>query len=457
MNLCKVESKELVCVCDEHRTGGANGLVLHDQGRTTCRYLCLVVILSLAFCDSSFAEDWPQFRGPGGNGVSKEVGVPVEWSGTKNVLWKTELPGKGSSSPVILGRRVFLTAFSGYGIDVRNPGDPEDLVRHLICLDRDTGRILWQKDVPNSGAVRKCEGFMGNHGYASHTPVSDGKAIYCWFGSHGAVAFDLDGSPLWQTKPYQMTPTQFGSGASPVLYQNLLLINANFEGRAFVALDKKTGREVWRRERIGSYTTPQIVTTRLGPELIINANNRLAAFDPRTGEELWHHRPQRRNTTGYAIPSPVVHNGTIYSLDRELVAVRAGGRSEVTSTHRLWRQDMFSVVSSPVHASGYIYSQNDAVLTCIRASDGKLMFKVRPNPKFFHVYASPVVADGMIYIIGRYGHSAVVKAGSEFELIAANQIENDKSYFNASPAVSNGRLFIRSQKWLYCIGKEDDK
>lgn len=414
----------------------------------------LVFVLLFVVCFRVRAEDWPQFRGPGGQGISRETGLSAEWSATKNILWKTEVPGKGSSSPIILGKRVYLTAFSGYGLDVKNPGDPDDLVRHLICLDRETGRILWKKDVPNRGVVRKFEGYMGKHGYASHTPVSDGKAIYCWFGSHGAVAFDLDGNRLWHTEPFEMTPTTFGSGASPVLYENLLLINANYEGRVFVALDKRTGREVWRRERIGSYTTPLLVTTRGPSEMIINANNRLTAYDPRTGKDLWHHLAEKKNTTGYSIPSLISNAGTIYSLDRELVAVRAGGTGDVTKSHRTWRYDTFAVVSSPVFANGYIFANNDSVLSCIRASDGQLMYKTRTTPQMFHDYASLLAADGRIYIIGCYGHSAVVKAGPEFELIAANHIEDDKSLFNASPAVSGGKLFIRSQERLYCIGKE---
>lgn len=425
-----------------------------DRPKAMASNMALVVVLTFVSCSRVRADDWVQFRGPNGQGISTETGLPAEWSETKNVLWKVDLPGKGSSSPIILGKKLYVTAFTGYGLDIKDPGEPNELTRHLICLERDTGEVLWKKEVPNRGVVRKFEGFMGKHGYASHTPVSDGKAIYCWFGSHGAVAFDLDGNQLWQTEPFEMTPTTFGSGASPVLYENLLLINANYEGRVFVALDKRTGREVWRRDRIGSYTTPLLVTTRGSAELVINANNRLTAYDPLTGKDLWHHLAQTKNTTGYSIPSLISNAGTIYSLDRELVAVRAGGRGDVSETHRIWRYNTFAPVSSPVYANGYIFANNDAVLSCIRASDGELMFKKRTTPQMHWDYASLLAADGKIYIIGCFGHSAVVKAGPEFELIAANHIEDDKSFFNASPAVSGGKLFIRSQKRLYCIGKE---
>ena len=403
----------------------------------------------------SHADDWPQFRGVNSQGISTETNLPTEWSETKNIVWKVDLPGKGSSSPVVSGRKLFVTAFTGYGLDVKAPGNPEDLVRHLICLDRDTGRVLWKKNVPNRGVVRKCESWMGSHGYASHTPVTDGKAIYCWFASHGAVAFDLAGNLLWQTEPFEMTPTPFGSGASPTLYQDLLIINASLEGNIVVALDKKTGRKVWRREDVGSYTTPVIAKTSSGPEMILNHKDRLAAFDPSTGKDLWQNS---HPGSGYVIPTPLVHDSTVYAYsgsDTGIVAVRIGGRGDVSSTHRVWTYRVNNSVPSPVYANGYVYS-SQGVLHCVRATDGKLMYKER-IPDVAPVYASPLAADGKIYIIGRFGHSVVVKAGPAFEVIAQNKIEDDDSYFNASPAVSDGKIFIRSQKKLYCIGKGADE
>ncbi len=397
------------------------------------------------------AENWPQFRGANCQGVSSETNLPETWSETENVLWKVDLPGRGSSSPVVLGEKVFLTSYTGYGFNNKAPvGKPEDLMRHLLCYHRDTGKLLWKKDVPNRGKVRIYEHFMGTHGYASHTPVTDGKTIYCWFGSHGAVAFDLDGNQLWENSPFDMSPTTFGSGASPVLFENLVLYNANLEGRLFVALDQQTGKEVWRRERIASYTTPVFAKLESGPEMIINRGNSLAAFDPRTGEDLWHCSHEHR---GYIIPIPIVREDMVYAYNgngHDLMAVKAGGRGNVSSA-KLWSYLLSNTVPSPVFADGLIYITNQSILHCIRASDGELIYKER-LPRIRDPYSSLLVADGKIYLTGRRGTTSVVKAGPSFELLATNIIAGDDSYFNASPAVSEGKLFIRSQDWLYCIG-----
>ena len=405
----------------------------------------------------SLDGNWFQFRGVNSQGISTEAGLPTEWSEAKNVVWKVDLPGKGSSSPVIWGKKLFLTSFSGYGLSKDTPGDMADLVRHLICVDRDTGDILWKKDVPNRGNVQPFEGFIASyHGYASHTPVTDGKAVYCWFANDGVFAFDLNGNQLWQKVPPELgAVSTFGSGASPVLYGELLLVNAGVEGNVFVALDKKTGDEVWRREKIASYTTPVIANTNDGPEMFLIASKRIVAVDPRSGSDLWY---QTHENSGYVIPTPSLHEGIVHWVDGtgKLVAVRAGGRGDVSSTHQLWSYKGTTDIPSTVYANGHIYMFFGSILHCVRVRDGESSFKERIRG-LRHVFASLLAADGKIYIIGRYGKSVVVKAEPEFELVAENTIADDDSHFNASPAVSDGKLFIRSQERLYCIGRGDSE
>ena len=201
------------------------------------------------------ADNWPQFRGANSQGRSNETNLPSEWSDSKNILWKVKA-GRGTSSPVIWGSKLFITGFSGYGESKEAPGKQESLTRHLVCFDRDSGRLLWKKDLPNRGEVRRHNDTILSHGFASHTPVTDGKAIYCWFATDGAVAFDMNGNQLWRSEPYPIRTNIFGSGASPVLFEDLLICNADLKDHRFLAFDKETGKEVWRREKIASDTTP---------------------------------------------------------------------------------------------------------------------------------------------------------------------------------------------------------
>ncbi len=404
----------------------------------------LLIIFSLS---SLHAENWPQFRGANSQGVSTETNLPTKWSETENIRWKVQ-PGRGASSPVVWGEKLFLTSYSGYGLSKETPEKPEDLTRHLICYHRDTGELLWKKDVPNRGEVRGANDTVRAHGYASHTPVTDGEAIYCWFATHGAVAFDLDGNQLWQSETFPKRNNIFGSGASPVLFENLLLVNADLEGGLFVAFDKKTGREVWRREGIASYTTPVLARPANGPELILNRKNSLAGFNPRTGEDLWFCSHERN---GYIIPTPIVQGEMVYAYNgtgEKLMAVKAGGRGDVTET-KLWNHLVTSNVPSPVFSDGHVYMPNNDILHCVRASDGELIYRER-LPQIRNPYPSLLAADGKIYITGRHGYTSVVKSGPNFEVLATNYISDEP--VGASIAVSDGKLFLRTWDWLYCIG-----
>ena len=206
-----------------------------------------LVVVALG-TNAALASDWNRFRGPDGSGISPDTRpLPLKWSETENLKWKCKLPGPGSSSPIVVGQRLFVTCWTGYGADRDNVGDPKDLRRHLICLDRDTGKVLWDKSIDPVLPEDPYSGNFTQHGYASHTPVSDGERVYVFFGKTGVLAFDLEGKQLWQTSVGTGSgPNGWGTASSPILYKNLVIVTAAAESKALVALNKETGKEVWR-------------------------------------------------------------------------------------------------------------------------------------------------------------------------------------------------------------------
>ena len=230
--------------------------------RPSAIVLATMVLLSAA---AGTRADWTRFRGPNGTGISPDdTPTPVKWSASQNLRWKLALPGAGASSPIIVGDRIYLTCYSGYGLDRENAGDQKNLKRHLLCIDRANGELIWNKTID---AVLPEDPYTGigvpEHGYASHTPVSDGRNVYVFFGKTGVLAFDKQGNQLWQTSVgTESDPRSWGSASSPILYQDLLIVPATAESEALVALDKKTGKEVWRQEAAGfsmSWCTPVLV------------------------------------------------------------------------------------------------------------------------------------------------------------------------------------------------------
>ena len=406
--------------------------------------------VSLMACISTAnltAADWPQFRGPGGQGISDEKNLPVTWSSTENVAWKTELPGYGSSSPIALGDRLFVTCYSGYGVGGENSGTMEDLVLHVVCLTKD-GNIEWDRHVqpklPESERVK-------DHGYAGATPVTDGKHLYVFFGKSGVFKFDLDGNQLWQADVGERTHG-WGCGTSPVLYRGLVIVNASVESRSLVAINKENGQEVWRAEGMeSSWNTPHLVEVDDGKrELVVSVKNNILAFDPETGEQLW-------NCDGiqdYVCPSIVSHKGIVYVIGgrkSKAMAIRAGGRGDVTETHRIWQAKAGANVTSPVVHDGHLYwvSDRNTVAYCVRLKDGKVIYSKRFGDQ---PYASALAGDDKLYIVTRYGGTYVLAAKPEYKQLAHNELD-DRSTFNASPIVADGNLILRSDRFLYSIGK----
>ena len=411
-----------------------------------------IVLLSLL---PSLAADWPRFRGPHAEGVVAEANVPVRWSATENVVWKTAMPGSGASSPIIIGEKIFLTAYSGYGQDLENPGEIENLRLHILCVGADDGKILWEKSAPARMPEQEYRGFTALHGYASNTPTSDGKNVYAFFGHSGVYALSIQGDFLWLADVGRKTHS-WSSGASPILYQNLLIVTASVESDSLVALDKATGKEVWRAEGIDdAWGTPLIVELSDGKtELVVSMKNKVLGFDPMTGKQLW----ECAGVEDYICPSVIAHDGIAYitaGRKPHSLAVRCGGRGDVTDSHILWELRKTSKVPTPVYHEGLLYWVGvKGVAMCIDAKTGELVYQERIPMKGQgdKVYASMVMAGGRLYAVSRSDGTFVLAPGREFKQLAHNDL-GDRSIFNATPAIHGNRLILRSDKYLYCLGK----
>ena len=414
------------------------------QRRLSYVALLSVVVFSV---QTVHADNWPQFRGPGGLGISDAQNLPVTWSETENVVWKTAMPGYGSSSPIALNGKLYVTCYSGYGMG-RNRGRMEDLTLHVVCVDGTTGKILWDKQIkpilPESKSVR-------DHGYSAQTPVTDGEHLYVFFGKSGVFKLDLQGNKIWQTSVGTKVHG-WGSGTSPILYENLVIVNASVESGSLVAIDKATGDVAWRAGGMdSSWNTPHLVKTSNGKdEVAVTVKKWIFGFDPKTGDELW----RCEAIEDYICPSIVSHEGILYALGgrrSKAVAVRSGGRGDVTGTHKLWQADVGANVCSPVVHDGHLYWISDRANTayCLSLADGSVKYaeRIRPQP-----YASALLADGRLYVVTRTGGTLVLAAKPEFKLLAHNKLE-DQSQFNASVIPCNGTLILRSDENMYCIKK----
>ena len=399
--------------------------------------------------------DWRQFRGPGGAGVAAGRAAPVKWGPDENIRWKAELPGAGASSPVLAGDGIFLTAYSGYGVPGTG-GDIRQLKRHVLCFDRATGRPVWSRDVearqPEQERVRE------DHGYSTSTPAVDDQRVYVFFGTSGVFAFDCDGRQLWQADVGSRT-NGWGSAASPVIVGELLVVNASVESESIVALDRTTGKQVWRTDGIrDAWNAPVLVNVPGGTpprELVVAMIQKVIGLDPATGARLW---SCDTGINWYMVPGLVSDaDGVVYCIGGRTggaLAVRAGGRGDVTASHRLWTGTRGSNVSSPVLAGEHLYwaHENRGEIYCARAHTGEIVYEQRLD-RAGQIYASPVLSGGNLYYLTRDGRTFVVAAAPEFKLLSTNELESRGS-FNASPAVADGALYLRSNRYLYCVAED---
>jgi outer membrane protein assembly factor BamB len=426
--------------------------------KTTAALLAAIAILTHA----ASAADWPRFRGPGGLGIGASA-VPLEWSDEKNVRWRTPLPGPGSSSPVIHGDDVFVTCYSGYGVPGEPVGDPAKLVRHLLCVDRVSGQVTWRRDLIAELPEDAYEGFLTEHGYSSSTPVVDADAVYAFFGKSGVIAFDRAGKELWRVAVGKESSSRhWGSAASLVLHDDLLIVNAAEESQSIRGLDRHTGREVWKSEAAAlelAYGTPAIATVPGGAkELVVAVPEELWGLDPATGKLLWR---ATHPLTGNVSPSIVVDGDTIYVFggfrSAGSLAVRAGGRGDVTKTHVLWTSKTSSYVATPLLHGGHLYWIDDrGQAFCADAKTGEQVYRTRVEGIVAGgrpVYASPVFSDGRIYVASRWSGTFVLPAEPRFEILAHNRFASDESDSSGTPAIADGCLFHRSGRFLSCIGE----
>ena len=403
--------------------------------------------------------DWTRFRGPHGSGVSDDKGVPTTWSATENVVWKTPLPGFGASSPIVLDDKIFLTCYSGYGLHKSEPGEQDDLVLHALCLDRATGKILWDTTHnPRLPETAYDGGRVELHGYASATPVTDGEAVYAFFGKSGVLKYSLDGRPQWHVSVGSgLDKHNWGSGASPILHENLVIVNASAESQSIRALNKATGEEAWRVDEIvDSWSTPLVVATPAGgKELVVIERFRVLGLDPATGRKLWFLSKE----SDYVCPSVIAHEGIAYVINSRrtplLLAIRTGGRGDVADSHVLWKKNWTTRVSTPVYYDGHLYAMDFlGQAHCLKADTGEEVYRERLEIGGLgdKVYASPVAVDGKLYGVTRLDGTVVLALSPDFKELARNHL-GDESVFNATPAVTEGKLLLRSDKCLYCIGK----
>jgi outer membrane protein assembly factor BamB len=432
--------------------------------------LLSIFVLMDNFNSSSWAANWPQWRGPSGMGVSSEKNLPAEWSATKNVKWKTAIPGRGHSSPIVWGERIFLTtAVEGEVVPGAKAvkhildGDKEFLHpdsvgadhKHtfkVVCLDRETGKIIWERTAfagtPYDNRHRKSS-------FASSTPATDGKLVYAFFGTEGLYAYDMKGNLAWKADLGKLGTVGMGTGTSPVLFNNLVLMQCDEEngGASFiVALDKKTGKEVWKTPRKVqvSWATPVLVRTAKRMELVTSGTEAVIAYDPASGKELWRHKGVESN----AIPSPVANSETVFVSAgfpaKIAMAITLGGTGDLAETVAWKYEKGTAYVPSPILYGDYLYLTTDrGILTCLDAKTGQVKYEGGRVPIPATFTASPVAVDGKILLTSEDGDTFIVKAGPTHEIIGTNTI-GEPVY--ASPAIADGRIYIRSEKNLYAIG-----
>lgn len=414
----------------------------------------LGLLLTASLLSTSASADWARFRGPNGSGIAADTKPPVQWSDSQNLKWKTQLPGEGTSSPIVAGDKVFVTCWTKEG---------SALKRHLVCVEQATGKIAWSRSVDGESRPDAYDGFMREHGYASHTPASDGERVYVYFGRGGALAFDLTGKEVWRANlGQQSNQKNWGSASSPILYKDYVIINASEESHAIYALDKKTGKQVWKAEGGALeyvFGTPALVQSEGRTELVICVLDELWGLNPDNGKLRWF---AQTGLSGNIAPSVVVGDGVVYAFGgfpkTGAVAVKTGGKGDVTKSAILWTSNNGTYIPTPVLHEGKLYFTSDAGFAiCLDAKSGELVYKERlpgasasgRGGKPF--YASPVLANGNLYSVSRRNGAFVVAAQPQFKVVAHNTFSSDDSQFNATPAVIGEQMFLRSDRFLYCV------
>jgi outer membrane protein assembly factor BamB len=430
------------------------------HSRSTLTVAWLVAVTLSTGVQSASAEDWLRFRGPNGSGIS-DAQLPTTWGDSENLRWKAKLPGFGSSSPIVVGSRVFVTCYSGYGTGERGAGRVETLQRHLVCVARDSGQILWTRTIKGGSPEDDFNGYLTEHGYASNTPTSDGERVYVFFGKSGVIAFDLDGKKLWTAHVgKESSDRRWGSAASLILVNDALIVNASEESNSIRAFDKRTGKQIWKSEAKLlelAYDTPALVTTKSGgSQLVIAVPGEVWGLDAERGKLRWR---AETKLIGNICPSPVVDGDLVYVFggvrSSGSCALRAEGKGDITASGTLWSSRNSSYVSTPLLYDKHLYWVDDrGIAWCLDAASGAVKYRQRiPGLQTGGrpVYASPVLAGDKILAVTRWDGTLVLPAHPEFKILAQNRFPADDTDFNGTPALSNNELFLRSNLALYCV------
>lgn len=425
----------------------------------------------LAFCGVLFAcspvaGDWARFLGPNGQGApDSDRPITTDLSSKENLRWRAALPGSGTSSPIVVGDRVYVTAYTGYGLDMADPGDESKLVRHLLSFDRESGEELWRASVESEGKILPFRGFVCQHGYASSTPTSDGENIYVLFGSTGLIKFNRDGKEVWRTSLGNQTdPAGYGDGSSPVVWKDYVLVNASAIGRQLVAVDQSTGKVVWSIEDesfTNSWSSPVTTQTSNGDRVLFGVPGKILAVDPSNGKQVWSAVTPLNDAVCGSIS---IKDDVAYIMGGRAgnaIAIRMGGEGDVSDTHTQWQTSLRSGICTPVMLGETLYWCSGGIFYAADAKTGEYVYKKRlprlggPTGGFPNAdYSSPVTSGETIVQFTRNGESYVVQSGDEFKTVAHNPaFEDDGTSFSSSPAISEGEVFIRSEKYLYRIAK----
>ena len=389
--------------------------------------------------DGDGARYWSRWRGPSGQGVVEGSGYPDTWSDTANVHWKVPVPGIGHSSPIVWGDRIFLTTSRNRGQQVS-----------ILCFRRSDGALLWETDAPEGRAERH----HGKNTPASATPTTDGERVYASFGSRGMMAVDFEGNLVWH-RDLGRIDNYHGPAGSPLLYRDTIIIYQDQDGGAFViALDARTGETRWRTARSArvGWGTPVAISVGDHDELIVSSQQLVQSYDPATGDELWRCTGMLREV----IPTPVVGLGLVFCTSGRAgptLAIRPGGRGDVTDTHVEWRTSRGSpFVPSPILYGDYLYTLNDmsSIITCLNARTGETVWQERlGRPTREGISASPIIVDDKLFVTNDNGQTFVLKTGPEFELLHINDIGTRTL---ATPALVDGMWYIRTTGELIAIG-----
>ncbi|HKR13715.1 MAG TPA: PQQ-binding-like beta-propeller repeat protein [Pyrinomonadaceae bacterium] len=420
--------------------------------RKTTFMLVVGIFLAIGLLERNASANWPQWRGPALNGVSAEKNLPVKWTTAENVAWKLALPGVSGATPIIWRDRIFLNVAENGNL-------------FLWTVDKNKGTLLWKQ--PLGGGDHK----MRKHNMSSPSPVTDGRSVWVMTGTGMLKAFDFAGKELWTRdiqKEYGTFGLNWGYASSPLLFEDSLYVQVlhgmkTDEPSYVMRIDKKTGKTLWKvdrptnaiRESPDSYTTPGLLRVGKTTEIVITGGDCVTGHDMATGKELWRANGLNPDNNPFyrIVASPIIFNDIIYAPTRvkPLLALKAGGRGDITSSHVLWSTPNGPDVPTPVTDGKYFYIVNDrGVMYCLDAKTGAEVYG-QQRIKSAIYSSSPVLADGKIYVTNEDGLTTVVQAGPEFKVLAENPLED---FVLSSPAISDGRIYIRTSQHLYAIGKK---